>query len=392
MGRERLKKLSPGIYLRQYASGKTSIQVQFSYMGVRCRETFTGLDPTKKSHVNIAAHRLGAVKDSILKGTFKYHEHFPESRRASLFGHGLSARTVRDVGDSWLDDMKRSKPHSTYYSYWKCTNNFVYPELGSLRVRDVSPEHVRRMFRKMDVSLKTARNYSIPVKAIFERAVEDGDIERSPFERVNLRNLIPYEKRRTDYEVDPFNETEISKILAAAEQHRPDWRNYIALAVFTGLRTSELYALRWSDWTGDILHVQRARVEGQNKITKNVTSNREHQLSPAAKAALKRQRALTAFNDEIFWNPNTKRPLTRYEPSQRALDYCCKKAGVRRRIQYQTRHTYASNMLSQGASPHFVAAQMGHKSVLTLFRHYGRWVEGSATHVPLAGLTFGEGQ
>jgi integrase len=42
------------------------------------------------------------------------------------------------------------------------------------------------------------------------------------------------------------------------------------------------------------------------------------------------------------------------------------------------RHTYASQLLSGGENPLFVAEQMGHRTTEIIMRHYGRWVEQAA--------------
>ncbi|RMH36814.1 MAG: hypothetical protein D6694_13555, partial [Gammaproteobacteria bacterium] len=47
---------------------------------------------------------------------------------------------------------------------------------------------------------------------------------------------------------------------------------------------------------------------------------------------------------------------------------------VRYRPPYQTRHTYASMMLSAGANPLWVARQMGHKDWGMIRKRYGRWI------------------
>lgn len=57
-----------------------------------------------------------------------------------------------------------------------------------------------------------------------------------------------------------------------------------------------------------------------------------------------------------------------------------KKAGVRYRRPYQTRHTYASMMLSAGEHPMWVAKQMGHTDWLMIGRVYGRWMPSSDTN------------
>lgn len=54
--------------------------------------------------------------------------------------------------------------------------------------------------------------------------------------------------------------------------------------------------------------------------------------------------------------------------------HAMKKAGVRYRRPYQTRHTYASMMLSVGEHPMWVAKQMGHSDWTIIARVYGRWM------------------
>lgn len=377
MGRERLLKLAPCIFGRYYDSGKKAIQVHFTFRGVRCRETMNGLDPDSRNHVKYAGNLLASIRRDIDRHTFNYIDYFPESRRARLFGHAVSNRTVKDVAESWLTDMKRSLPHSTYRSYEGPYNRFIYPAIGDIRIRDVSVEHIRQMFRGADISLKTARNYSIPLRAIFDRALDDDDINRNPMDRIKIKTLIPGNRHKTSYEVDPLNEKEIASVLVACEKYRPEWHNYFAFAIYTGLRTSELYGLHWGDinWKARSVTIKRAVVERRLKLPKTEASFRTIELCDVALSALKRQRANTELmGDEVFRNPLTGEPITDYESTAEVFDYCQRKAKIRRRNQYQTRHTYASNLLSQGENPWFVSKQLGHTNVQMLFRVYAKWI------------------
>lgn len=378
MGRERKPvKKAPGVFARYYDSGERSMQLQFQYRGVRCRETMKGLDPDIRNHVKNAVNILGAIKRDIDRGTFNYVEYFPDSKRARLFGHAVSTRTVQQVGEAWLKDMKRSLPHSTYRMYSGVCNRFIFPDLGELRIREVTVEHIRRLFREADIALKTARNYSIPLRGIFDRALDDDDIERSPMDRIKVKSLIPMRKHRSTYEVGPLDAEEQRLFLEACRQHRPKWLNYMTTALNTGLRTSEMYGLEWQDidFEARTIHVQRAIVEGLVKGPKTRSSNRLVDMEESVYMALKRQRAARGFNAKrVFINPHNKKDLADYQPSDTVFAYCLKKAGLRQRNQYQTRHTFASQRLSAGANPAYIANQLGHKGLATLFQVYGRWV------------------
>lgn len=81
---------------------------------------------------------------------------------------------------------------------------------------------------------------------------------------------LPAERviRKSSFVVDPCNAEEIKAILAAASE--PQHRNLLQFAFATGLRTSELIALQWSDidWSKHTVHVERAFVEGVMKPPK----------------------------------------------------------------------------------------------------------------------------
>lgn len=52
-----------------------------------------------------------------------------------------------------------------------------------------------------------------------------------------------------------------------------------------------------------------------------------------------------------------------------------KRAGIRRRNPYHTRHTFACWLLSAGANPSFIANQMGHETAQMVYEIYATWTE-----------------
>jgi len=67
-----------------------------------------------------------------------------------------------------------------------------------------------------------------------------------------------------------------------------------------------------------------------------------------------------------------------------------KKAGVRYRNPYQTRHTFASMMLSAGENIAWVSAQMGHSNVLITAKAYARWINNNEQHGAKAAEMYGQ--
>lgn len=56
-------------------------------------------------------------------------------------------------------------------------------------------------------------------------------------------------------------------------------------------------------------------------------------------------------------------------------DSAVKRAGIRRRNPYHTRHTFACWLLSAGANPSFIANQMGHENAQMVYEIYATWIE-----------------
>jgi len=356
------------------ARGK-SILIDFTYRGVRCRETLK-LFPTRPN-LKYAERLHATIMHEIATGTFDYRKHFPESRRASIFLNGQSGhQLVENALLSYLEAKKRTLADSTYHSYETAVRCHLIPTFGHLKLLDLTTQAIRQWMGGLTVSNKRINNVLIPLRGMLEDAFVDGAIDRNPMDRI--KNL----EVRED-EPEPFTFEEQQRILAVL----PDQgRNLIQFAFWTGLRTSELIALEWGDIDSvrGTVYVQRACVRGVLKYPKTRAGKREVLLLPPALEALERQRPFT-FKEgrRVFHNPETGKPWSSDIKIRHPLwAHAIKAAGVRYRNPYQTRHTYASMLLSAGENPAWIARQMGHTNMQMVLRKYGRYLP---DHDPLAG-------
>ena len=231
---------------------------------------------------------------------------------------------------------------------------------------------IRQWITSQPLSGKRINNVLIPLRGMLEDAFLDGKIPRNPMERI--KNL-PTGNQGDN--VDPFAPDEIERILTACRD--PQLRNLFQFAFFTGLRTGELIALEWRDvdlWKG-VVKVQRNIVLKQAKGPKTKSGNREVLLLPPALEALQAQRQHTELmNGRVFCNPRTRQPWeTDGQIRKTAWQPTLKRAGVRYRYPYQTRHTYASMMLTAGEDPTWIAKQMGHADWGMIRKTYARWIQ-----------------
>jgi len=219
------------------------------------------------------------------------------------------------------------------------------------------------------------RHHCLGIAAALNDAVDEEILELNPLAGwTYARKEVP---ARED-DVDPFTPEEQHAILAAATGQA---RNLIQFALWTGMRTSELVALDWGDvdWLRGEIRVSKAMTQaagGEAEVTKTTLSRRSIKLLAPAMEALKAQKAFTFLADaEVFQNPRTLKRWAGDQPIRKTMwAHVLKRSGVRYRRPYQTRHTYASMMLSAGEHPMWVAQQMGHKDWTMIARVYGRWM------------------
>lgn len=367
-------KTPTGIEIRHWNSGKITLRISFYYRSVQCRETLN-LDVTP-SNIKYAERLRGEIINSIERGTFSYADYFPQSRLARRFGHVKTNIIIGELLSSFLDQIKSTREHSTYIGYKKVCEAHLIPYFGKVALQDLKPAFIREWIRGLQVTSKTVSNLLIPLRAIIEQALNDEYIKSNPLDKIVISKLLSKQTSKSNFKVDPFDKNEVRAILDAA--HHEQIKNLFQFAFFTGLRTSELIALEWEDidLSHGLINVVRAVVKKQIKGTKTIAGKRQVMLLPPAIEALKAQRGYTFdLSKRVFHNPRTNQPWeTDHQIRRTAWVHTIKKAGVRYRNPYQTRHTYASMMLSGGENIMWVASQMGHVDTEMVMRTYGKWI------------------
>lgn len=350
-----------------------SIEITFMYRGVRCRERIA-LKPTPTNLKKAEQHKA-AIEHAISIGAFDYSVTFPGSPRAAKFAPEASHETVAGFLTRWLEGKKRHISSSTYDGYRKIVSLRLVPALGEKMVVELKRKDVRDWLNTLEVSNKTLSNIQSCLRSALNDATEEELIDLNPLAGwTYARKEAP--SREDD--VDPFSPEEQQAVIAALSGQA---RNMMQFALWTGLRTSELVALDWGDidWLREEVMVSRAMTQaakGQAEVTKTAAGKRSVKLLKPAMEALKAQKAHTFLADaEVFQNPRTLERWAGDGPIRKTMWVpAMKKAGVRYRRPYQTRHTYASMMLSAGEHPMWVAKQMGHANWLMIARVYGRWM------------------
>jgi len=385
MGRVRDKKVARGVTLRTYEKGLQSIRIAFQFKGITCRETLK-IKPNKTGE-RYACNLKAEIENQIERGRFNYLEYFPDSNRAAIFGHASSQQTICDALDEWLADIEHAHRNSTFGAYKRAVKQ-LKPFVGKYKLRHLDAKIIKRMIRywghERGVTLKTIRNYLLPLRAILDDAVNEDLVPRNPLDTIKVAKLIDRKKAKTKgkaYKVDPFARAEIKDALQSIEQLYGEFgRNLFQFGFYQGLRISELYGLKWEDvdWRNNRVKVERAVVERVlQEETKTEAGEREVDLTIGGYQALQSQRQYSELlgHGFVFIRPDGKGSFIDYEHSSRMWKRGVKKAKIRYRNQNQMRHSFASNKLSGNTNIFYMAEQMGHETPEMLMRVYAKWIK-----------------
>lgn len=191
-------------------------------------------------------------------------------------------------------------------------------------------------------------------------------------------------------EMQTWDEYEINRFLEVAKDSP-----YYALfhtALYTGMRRSELLALRWQDVDFIFSQISVSRSlphlkDGSYIFTqpKSAKSKRTIALSPSAILTLKEHKenyeaiqsmlGIPLKDDDMIFSTLESKPL-RPNTVTRAWTLLAARAGVKVIRLHDARHTHASIMLKQGIHPKIVQERLGHSSIAMTLDTYSHVAPG----------------
>lgn len=370
--------------------------LDFRYEGKRYRE-FTQLSNTKRNVARL--EKLGEkIEMEILSGSFRYHEHFPESASGKKFAAEAAkqqpliqteisvapAETTaspvtplfRDFIEEWFVEAKVGWRDSHTKTIRGMIDKHYLPRFGDKEVGCITRADVLKF--RSDLAKVPGRNkYSDGLSANsinkimnpLKQALEEA-ADRYEF-TTPLARIKPLKIRKSD--VQPFS---LSETLRIIETVRSDYKNYYIVRFFTGMRTGEIDGLQWKyvDFERRLILVRETVVNGQIEYTKTDSSQREINMSEQVYQALKRQHKATALVSRFVFCNLEGKPLDHNNVTKRIWYPLLAKLKLEKSRPYQSRHTAATLWLAAGEAPEWIARQMGHSNTEMLFKVYSRYV------------------
>ena len=264
------------------------------------------------------------------------------------------APTVGDLIERFLAEHVARKRFRTRNTYRGIVENHVRPALGRTKVAEVSFADVDALHRRISKSGHRAQaNRVLAVAAkLFALAVKWGMRPDNPAKGVETNS----EHRRRRY----LTPDELKRLIAALDAHADQQAaDIVRLCLFTGCRSGEAMSARWDQFDLD------AGVWTKPGATTKQKTTHSAPLSVAAKRMLAERRHKT--NSEWVF-PSDSESGHRAN-MQKAWARICKAAKVSGLHLHDLRHSFASQLVSTGASLPLIGSLLGHANPVTTARY-----------------------
>ena len=285
-----------------------------------------------------------------------------------------SDMTLRQYLEDWLETYGPTNLEpSTVRGYEEKLRNHIYGSIGGIRLSEVRPEHINEVYAgmmKRGLSANTVLHVHRALNRALVLAVRSRRIGHNP-----LSMVTPPRVRKTSPQM--WSVAQMQTFLAAAEAE--DLREWFELAVYTGLRRSEMAGLKWEnvDLGAGWLRVvsKLVAIPGTGMVVgvpKTDRSRRRLSLSPEAVAIFHRRKdrqdhqrlqARDLWPDTGYvFTDETGGPIN---PSvaTKAFTKIVRETGLPRLTLKDMRHAHATLLLIDNTHLKVVSERLGHSTV-----------------------------
>ncbi len=319
------------------------------------------------------------VKEVTLNGSKKYGSVYAKSYREvkakqqfyinqPLGGTRKTAATVDDAMNEWLAESKNQIKISSFQKYRSTVQNHISKQIGTIRLDNLTALTVAQftdyLLTEEKLSRETVNNILIILGMGLEFAkthynVAVPDIHLFKIQKSKTRVLTEYEQQ----------------ILLRFLLSQEDMFSFgTLLALYTGLRVGEICALKWEDFCGNTIHINKTM-----QRLKNTSGKTEVMILPPKTTSSDRIIPIPAVLQPII-EKNRKESgyvLTQksgrfIEPRllQNRFEKYMETCGLNGVHFHTLRHTFATRCIETGMDAKTLSELLGHSDVKTTLNRY----------------------
>ena len=271
----------------------------------------------------------------------------------------------------------------TYQRYMEMINSNIIPELGEKKLNEIKPVHLLDFYSKLGrdgarkdgkkggYSNKTITHIHRIISEIYNKAEQWQIIGINPAANVKPPKIMKKE-------IDFYSVEDIKILIKSLEDEPIRARTMTLLAVYTGMRRSELLGLTWDsiDFEAKVIHINKAvvyipKIGRLKKETKTVRSNRMIAMSESVENLLVQYRKwqcdtkdmlANKWTDSDFVFTNDFGEMIHPDSISQWFNRFIKRKGLKHITFHGLRHTAATLLISSGVDIETVSRILGHSS------------------------------
>jgi len=273
--------------------------------------------------------------------------------------------------------------------------NYLLPTFGGLALRDLSPLSVQRCFSNMATSVlahESRDKIRDVLSSVLRSAVEYGFLVRNPVENVRMPAERRGKKRNNPY----LGPSQFNQLLELIPE---PYATMVYVAIYTGLRVSELAGLRWDDIHEESITIDKRHCRGDWGAPKSESSNATIGVNRCVIERIHRMRILTVEvragrairkyrvvksdgpNDLVFQSVKDGKPIRDNNILARFIKPAARKLGLSWVNWRSLRTSHAVWLKMAGADVKDAQGQMRHSRATTTLDIYQQFVPESQLRV-----------
>lgn len=196
------------------------------------------------------------------------------------------------------------------------------------------------------------------------------------FTEIEISKKIFKNKKKSDEE-NVFTQDEIDKLVGYLSQKDTLTNLGVLFAVYTGMRSGEIAALKWEDVHKEFIHVNRRQIVYDAPdgglvyeiadSTKTDAGTRDVVVVNELKTVIKKLRGINPFTQYVFEKDGA--PIIAHSMLTN-LYRACDEVGIPRRGMHSLRKTYGTRLINAGVDEAVIINQMGHTNINTTKSYY----------------------
>ncbi len=299
----------------------------------------------------------------------KFKSYYEDNEFFNKFNIQKDVMTINELCDEVLNEKENEIKSTSFRTYLSLFGSLIYPYFKNKYPHEISPLDIFNWYSKFTDS-STLNVCNAVLKPAFEKAILRGYIKTTPF-------IIKKPKLISNYKINPFTFDEANQIIDKAPSKI---KNLLGLAFYSGMRIGEILGLKWSkvNFNDYLITIDLQRTSGIEQSPKTYSSIREIDMIPQIERFLLEQKKLTYDYEYVFVKDDEK-PYNSSSAFYIIWVKILKELNFEKRSLYQTRHTFASNMLSNGENQLWVSEMLGHKDFTITYAKYSKYLKKSGS-------------